>query len=73
MTSHTHQITVLCADLSSSNDVTYMSTVANAHTHQVTITAAELTMVLAGQSVNVTTTNGGHTHGWTIAVPSNAC
>lgn len=73
MTSHTHQITVLCADLSSSNDVTYTSTPANGHTHQVVITSAELAMILGGQSVTVTTTDMGHTHGWTIAVPSNAC
>lgn len=73
MSGHTHQVTVQCADLSSSSDVTYTSTSSNSHTHQVTITAADLATVMGGGSVTVMTTDGGHSHGWTIAVPTGAC
>jgi hypothetical protein len=66
MNQHTHQITVQCADLARSSAVTYSSTRADGHTHTVTISAAELAMITAGQTVTITTADGGHTHTWQI-------
>jgi len=68
---HSHQITVVCSDLSGSG-VTYTSTVADAHSHTVTLSAGDLATVAGGGTATITTTDL-HTHTWAVSKPSFAC
>ena len=73
MSGHTHSLTVVCADLGSTSDVTYTSGTASGHSHQVTIPAADLATIMGGGSVTIDTSDGGHPHAWTVSKPANAC
>lgn len=72
-TGHTHQIRVLCGDLSAGAAVTYTSTSAG-HTHTVSLTMADIQMIVGGGPVTKTSSSGGgHLHLWTINPPGGAC
>jgi len=70
---HTHGIRVLCGDLSAGGAVTYTST-STGHTHTVPLTMMDIQTIVAGGQVTITSSSdGGHTHNWTIRTPSGAC
>lgn len=72
-TGHTHQIRVLCGDLTAGGAVTYTSTSAG-HTHTVSLTMADIQMIVGGGQVTKTSSSGGgHTHNWTVRTPAGAC
>ncbi len=68
---HTHQITVLAADLQSPPPEKVIDSTAAgspSHTHTVTLTLAQYTSINNGQTVTVTSSNtAGHTHDFVIA------
>jgi hypothetical protein len=69
---HTHNVTVLNADLANPpvEGVAYTSTSSGGHTHAITLSQAQLTEINEGGEVTVTSTqNSGHTHSWTIRRP----
>lgn len=65
---HPHSFVLLCADEDKAS-VTYTAG-GSGHTHRVTLTGAEITMILAGETVNKTTSDL-HPHTWAIAMPSD--
>lgn len=69
---HTHTLTVLCIDLAGEAPVTYTTGVGDAHTHTVMLTADEVMRIAAGETVDITFTDG-HEHTFLIAVPDGEC
>jgi len=70
-TGHSHNVTILLADLANppSGGVTYTSD--GSHTHQITLTQQQLTDINSGGSDSVTSTFvAGHSHEWTIRKPA---
>lgn len=72
---HTHSVCVPTSDMTNppAGGATYTSSNDGSHTHTITLTAQQLSMIAAGQSVLVTSSNDvdpktqvAHTHDWTI-------
>jgi hypothetical protein len=62
---HVHAFTIPVADFTSATNKTY--TMSGGHAHTVTLTPAQFTMLRAGQTVSVTSSNtNNHTHACTI-------
>jgi hypothetical protein len=67
---HTHELTVLCADLAAGVAVTYSAI--GPHGHTIMLSEEEITMIAAGQSVTVSFTDG-HSHTFVIVQPDGVC
>src|SRR5687767_13304085 len=67
---HSHELTVLCADLAAGVAVTYSAT--GPHSHTIMLSEEEITMIAAGQSVTISFTDG-HSHTFVIVQPDGAC
>ena len=63
---HTHKVTIKCADLSSSSEVSYTSTTDAGHNHMFSLTGAELTSIKGGGSVTKMVMNATHSHNFVI-------
>ena len=60
---HGHVITVTLADVNAAANKTYDITGTGGHPHMVTVTAAQFAQIKAGQTLMITSTDGGaHTH-----------
>lgn len=69
---HVHSFTVSCAVFDQNGMATFMAT-GSGHMHDVKISAADLDKVLAGETVEIMTTSGGHTHTFVFDMPAGAC
>ena len=67
---HTHDLTIACSDLASTDAVTY--TVTGPHSHTIVLTAAQLAQVSAGETVAISFTDG-HSHTFNVARPEGSC
>ncbi len=72
---HNHSIFIRYADVSDPpmSGKTITSSSNNYHTHTVTLTAADYTALKNGDTiVKTSSSDGGHTHNFTIVVPSDS-
>jgi hypothetical protein len=67
---HLHDLLLACSEMDD-GVTTYIAT--GPHEHRVELTDADLSDILAGQSVSVITTGGGHMHTWRIQMPDGRC
>ena len=66
---HTHTVTIPQSDVEDGAEGTYTSSSTSGHTHQVHLTAGDMTTLRDDCEVEVTTSDEGHTHTWTIRLP----
>ena len=67
---HSHELVLLCSDLAAGRAVTYVAT--GEHEHTVMLSESQVGMVAAGESVEISFTDG-HSHTFLIAAPASAC
>ena len=69
---HVHTFTVTCSDFDLNGMVTFTA-MGSGHTHDVKISAGDLDKVLAGDTIEVMTTSGGHNHTFVFSMPNGTC
>lgn len=68
--SHGHTLVVTAAEIASGLGGTYTSTGGD-HDHEVTLTGDDMTDLLDNCTIEVTSDSGGHSHTWSISLPSS--
>jgi hypothetical protein len=67
---HTHELTVLCADLAAGVAVSYIAS--GPHSHTVMLTQDQIVTIAAGGPVTIAFTDG-HSHTFVISEPAGVC